>query len=121
VLRGYYVRALEKAIQERIFVPSALGPGVNFPSMGYLSYIVAAPRHFGWQVLAINIFGWIAVVVLFGGSALLALLTLPTLVDRIYAIAIYSVVAVLLIQVARQTLFRPESAISGRGGQVRWR
>jgi hypothetical protein len=106
VLRGYYVRALERAIQERISVPSTLGTGVNFPSIGYLSYIVAAPRHYGWQVFVLNTFGWVAVVVLFGGSAVLALLSLPNIVDRIYAIAVYAFMAVLLIGVARQTLFR---------------
>ena len=87
-------------------MPSTLGTGVNFPSIGYLSYIVAAPRHYGWQVFVINIFGWVAVVVLFGGSAVLALLSLPNVVDRVYAIAVYAFMAALLIQVARQTLFR---------------
>jgi hypothetical protein len=42
VLRGYYVRAPERAIQDRLPVSSPLGYGVTFPAIGHLSYIMVA-------------------------------------------------------------------------------
>ena len=106
VLRGYYVRALERAIQERVAVPSVLGHSIKLPALGYLSYIVAAPRQTSMTVRVINLFGWVAVAALFGGSAVLAISALPTAVDVAYGIIIYFTLACFLVSVAREMLFQ---------------
>ena len=106
ILRGYYVRALERAIQEHVAVPSALGHGINLPSLGHLSYTIVAPRYWSFPIRVINIVAWIAVIALFGGSALLAIFSLPTAIDQIYALTLYAILAGFLMSVARSAIFR---------------
>jgi len=109
MVRGYYIRVVERAIQERVPIKSALGEDIQLPAFGHLSTAAYGARLGGWRVAFLNGFAWIAVLGLYGGSAVVALTLLPSVVDMVAAGAVYTVLAAVILEVLYTTVYRPRA------------
>jgi len=108
-LRGYYIRALERAIHERLTIRSGLGNGVQLPSYGHLTFIVGSTRYSSAPVWILGSLAFLAVLALYGGSSLVVLSILPTVVDRIAAGLFYGTLAGVLVWIFVRTTLQPRA------------
>jgi Ca2+/Na+ antiporter len=107
VLRGYYIRSLERAIQERVEVASALGDGIRFPSFGHLTYALYSVRFGSRRVTFLWIIAWVATIAVYCGAVAIALSMLPTIVDAVAVGVLHAGLAVALLWTLYTTTVRP--------------
>ena len=109
VLRGYYVRSLEREIRRVVDVPLELGPGVFSPSIGHLWSLLNAASRGPARIRFLTAIASGAIVLIFGVGALMTAWTISDLYWRTLCILLYATLAVSLSWVFWTATVRPRA------------